>query len=145
MATAKSYANYPILEGPYEKNGKEYVIVKTKTNPHKEVRWYTGAEYAKMYGLSYDYRFDPHKAFGFDKGYIHVFTSDGGETNEFFRNSVARYSTFFGWYIRSVDKVPTELPDGVRAIKIMWEDISKDGKMLPNDQVAAVIAYFKGE
>ena len=38
MAVAKSYVNYPIIEGPYTKNGKEYVLIATKTNPRKEVR-----------------------------------------------------------------------------------------------------------
>ena len=145
MAVAKSYVNYPVIEGPYTKNGKEYVLIATKTNPRKEVRWYTGAEYAKMYGIPYDYGFNPKTAFGFNKGYIHIFTNDGGEANEFFRNSCARYSTFFGWYIVSNDEIPNNLPDSVRAIKVMWEDVSENDKLMSHDRVKALCDYFRME
>ena len=144
MPVAKSYANCPIIKGPYMKNKREYVVVATKNNPNKEVRWYSEEEYCKMYGLPFDYGFNPKKAFGFDKGYIHIFTNDD-KNEEFFSQSCARYSTFFGWYIVSNDDVPNNLPDGVRAIKIYWEDISKDDNILPYDQIKALCDYFKME
>ena len=98
-----------------------------------------------MYGVPYDYGFNPKIAFGFHKGYIHIFTTDGGEADEFFRNSCARYSTFFGWYVVSNDKVPDNLPDGVRAIKLMWEDVSENDKLMSHDKVKALCDYFRME
>ena len=145
MAVAKSYTNYPIIEGPYTKNGKEYVIIATKTNPRKEVRWYSEQEYCKMYGLEYTVKCNEKHMFGFHKGYIHIFTNDGDETNVFFRKSCARYSTFFGWYVVSNDEVPDNLPYGIRAIKLMWEDVSENDKLMSHDRVKTLCDYFRME
>ena len=47
---AKSYQGLEILCEPYElAKGRLYVKVRTKSGANKEVRWYTEAEYAKMY------------------------------------------------------------------------------------------------
>ena len=49
MAVAKSYIALPIEEGPYIVNGKQYCKVRMKNGSLKQVRWYTDAEFAKMY------------------------------------------------------------------------------------------------
>ena len=41
---AKSYQELPIIGEPYVKNNRMYVLVKTKSNREKEVRWYSDQE-----------------------------------------------------------------------------------------------------
>ena len=58
MAVAKSYKSYTICGEPYEKNGKMYIVIAhPNTGNRREARWYTDAEYAKMYGEKVD-KFD---------------------------------------------------------------------------------------
>lgn len=144
---AKSFQQYPVVEGPYAKNNKEYVIIATKTNPRKEVRWYSETEYLKLYPPKLeDLKFDAKKAFGFDKGLITVFAGgdDDPVVEEIFRRSAARYSTFFGWYIIAGDPIP-QLPVYVHKIPISWNDISMHNKMLPKEKVKSIIDTFKKE
>lgn len=50
MPVAKSYQSLEILCEPYVLDkGRQYVKVRTKNGENKQVRWYTDAEYAKMY------------------------------------------------------------------------------------------------
>ena len=37
MPVANSYANCPIIKGPYTKNKREYVVIATKNNTNKEL------------------------------------------------------------------------------------------------------------
>ena len=46
---AKSFQSLRQIGEPYTKNGRQYVKVEKKSGGEREVRWYTEAEYAKMY------------------------------------------------------------------------------------------------
>ena len=46
---AKSYQTLEIVQEPFSENGRLYVKVKTKKGTIKKVRWYSEAEYARMY------------------------------------------------------------------------------------------------
>ena len=46
---AKSYQGLATFGEPFEENKKMYIVVVTSRGAHKKVRWYTDAEYAKMY------------------------------------------------------------------------------------------------
>lgn len=142
---AKSFQQYPVIEGPYTKNNKQYVIIATKTNPRKEVRWYSETEYLKLYPPKLEeLKFDAKKAFGFDKGILTVFT--GGEDDpaveEIFKKSSARYATFFGWYVIAGDPIP-ELPKYVHKIPVSWEDVSHNDIFLPAEKVKTIVDTFK--
>ena len=127
MAVAKSYQDLPICGEPYEKNKRKYVIVECKNGHRKEVRWYTEAEYAKMYP---EEKVEPQRlrsvkdVLGFSKGYITIFKGDTYPLLDWFRESVARYHNYWGWYIVSEDEVPAEIPAGVTPVQLKWEDVA---------------------
>ena len=142
---AKSFQQYPVIEGPYIKNNKQYVIIATKTNPRKEVRWYSEVEYLRLYPPKpEDLKFDAKRAFGFDKGILTVFVGGEGDpvVEEIFKMSSARYSTFFGWYVIAGDPIP-ELPKYVHKIPISWEDVSHNDIFLPVEKVKTIVDTFK--
>lgn len=132
MAVAKSYQDLPICGEPYEKNKRMYVVVECKNGHRKEVRWYTDAEYAKMYpqdGISASplgKKIRPTKdVLGFSKGYITIFKGDTYPVLEWFQSvPECRFHSWWGWYIVSEDKVPEIIPAGVTPVKLKWEDVA---------------------
>lgn len=142
---AKTYQDLEIVESPYEKDSRMYVKVRTKKGALKEVRWYTAREYAKMYGLpDPGMDFDAKRGLGFHKGYIHIFTHDM-ENDEYFRKSIARYAIHLGWYVVSNDELPTDLPAGVKAIKLSWELVSENDKIFAYDKVKMIVDKIRKE
>ena len=141
MPVAKSYANCPIIKGPYMKNKREYVVVATKNNPNKEVRWYSEEEYCKMYGLPFDYGFNPKKAFGFDKGYITIFRGVKEEHEEWFKQSICRFARWWGWYVISTQEVPKDLPEGVEPVRLDWEPMDNGNEWLKEEK--EVVKYVQ--
>lgn len=140
---AKSYEGLPVVEEEYNKNGRTYCKVRTAKGTVKEVRTYTEAEYKKLYGSvsktnSVESGFDQKKALGFDKGYITIFKGAVAANEEFFNKSNARFHVAFGWYIVSTEEVP-ELPNGVTAVRLNWEDVAANDKMLkPIEEVKKI-------
>lgn len=140
---AKSYEGLPVVEEEYTKNGRTYCKVRTVKGTVKEVRTYTEAEYKKLYGsvsktVSSKTEFNQKKALGFDKGYITIFKGAVAANELFFEKSNARYSRWTGWYIVSTEEVP-ELPDGVIAVKLNWEDVAANDKMIkPIEEVKKI-------
>ena len=142
---AKSYQSLEIIGEPYSKNGRAYVKVLTKKGTQKEVRWYTEKEYNKMYGIKEEEKkklFNQKKVLGFEKGYITIFR--GGklyeENDEYFMYSPARYTRWWGWYFRSVDEIPNDLPDYVEPVRLPWELVGLDNNLLkPEDQVIEAV------
>lgn len=131
---AKSYEGLPVVKEEYTKNGRTYCKVRTVKGTVKEVRTYTEVEYKKLYGsvsktVSSKTEFNQKKALGFDKGYITIFKGAVVKNEHFFEQSCARFHIAWGWYIVSTEEVP-ELPDGVTAVKINWEDVAANDKML---------------
>lgn len=140
---AKSYEGLPVVEEEYTKNGRTYCKVRTVKGTIKEVRTYTEAEYKKLYGsvsktVSSKTEFNQKKALGFDKGYITIFKGAVVKNEHFFEQSCARFHIAWGWYIVSTEDVP-ELPDGVIAVKLPWEDVAANDKMLkPIEEVKKI-------
>lgn len=140
---AKSYEGLPVVEEEYTKNGRTYCKVLTAKGIAKEVRTYTEAEYKKLYGSvsktnSVESGFDQKKALGFDKGYITIFKGAVVKNEHFFEQSCARFHIAWGWYIVSTEEVP-KLPDGVTAVKLNWEDVAANDKMLkPIEEVKKI-------
>lgn len=136
MAVAKSYKELTQHGEPYEKNGKMYIVVECKNGHRKEVRWYTDAEYAKMYpddapkfpskefGSCGGRKTRPTKeVLGFKEGYIWVFKGDTYPLVEWFRENGANFRTFWGWNFTSEQELPN-LPAGIEAKKLMWESVA---------------------
>lgn len=128
MATAPSFANLERLSEPFEENGKEYILVKTKSGTTRKVRWYE-EPMKKIRPLK--------EVLGFTKGYITIFKGDTYPVLEWFQQSVARYHNFWGWYIVSEDEVPEIIPAGVTPIQLKWEDVAfaDEDQLRPESQI----------
>ena len=127
---AKSYQDLPICGEPYEKNKRKYVIVECKNGHRKEVRWYTDAEYAKMYpqdGIVADTLGKKIRSvkdvLGFSKGYITIFKGDTYPLLEWFQQSSCRFHNFWGWYLISEEEEP-QWPAGITPVQLKWEDVA---------------------
>lgn len=141
---AKSYEGLPVVEEEYTKNGRTYCKVLTAKGVAKEVRTYTQEEWNKLYGIITPKKsagtaiYDQKRLLGFDKGYITIFKGAVAANESFFEKSNARYCIAWGWYIVSTEEVP-ELPNGVSAVKLNWEDVAANDKMLkPIEEVKKI-------
>lgn len=143
---AKSYQNMEIVREPYRKNGRMYVEVKNSKGTVKQVRWYTEAEYAKMYpedktDKTKDPYYKPQKyVLGFDKGYITIFRGVTDEHEEWFKQSICRYARYWGWYVISTQEVPKDLPEGVEPVRLDWEPMDNGQEWLkPEKEVVKYV------
>ena len=128
MPVAKSYQKLQICGEPYEKNKKKYIVVQCDNGYRKEVRWYTDAEYAKMYPDTAPAAkvIKPLKeVLGFTKGYITIFKGDTYPLLEWFQQEPkCRYHGRFGWYIVSEEELPEIIPAGLTPVQLKWEDVA---------------------
>ena len=127
MATAPSFANLERLSEPFEENGKEYILVKTKSGTTRKVRWYE-EPMKKIRPLK--------EVLGFTKGYITIFKGDTYSLLEWFQDSTARYHKFWGWYFTSEEELP-EIPAGITPIQLKWEDVAfvDEDQLRPESQI----------
>ena len=127
MATAPSFANLERLSKPFEENGKEYILVKTKSGTTRKVRWYE-EPMKKIRPLK--------EVLGFTKGYITIFKGDTYSLLEWFQDSTARYHKFWGWYFTSEEELP-EIPAGITPIQLKWEDVAfaDEDQLRPESQI----------
>ena len=137
---AKSFQSMTQIGDPYISNGRMYVQVKNeKTGNVRQVRWYTEAEYAKMYGEKVEAPTvetrSQKKMLGFEHGYITIFKGDTYANLEWFQKSIARYCKWWGWYIVSTDAVPTNLPTGVEPVELKWEMVGEESGVLKPDHI----------
>lgn len=148
MAVAKTYEHMQIQGEPFSESGRMYVNVLAPKGL-KKVRWYTEAEYKRMYPnatIEHDETdFNARQAFGFgDKGYISIYkgknVEEWAETN---RTNIW-FNLIFGYYTPSKFELP-KIADGVEAIQLKWEDImAHDNKMKPYDEVQKIVATILG-
>ena len=137
---AKSYQSMTQIGEPFESKGRMYVQVKNeKTGTVRTVRWYTEAEYAKMYGEKVNAAPSDFKCqkriLGFEKGYITIFKGDTYSNLEWFQRSIARYCKHWGWYIVSTEALPIDLPVGIEPIELKWELVGEEEGMLKPDHI----------
>lgn len=132
---ARSYEGLPVVEEEYIKNGRTYCKVLTKKGLAKEVRTYSQEEWNKVYGATAPKASaatlvcDQKHLLGFDKGYITIFKGAVAANEHFFEKSSSRFHVAWGWYIVSTEEVPA-LPDKVQAVKLPWEAVAANDKML---------------
>ena len=157
---AKSYQKLIQIGEPFVSNGRQYVKVQTNKNTTKTVRWYTEAEYARMYpndNVAEDQKttVNQKKILGFEKGYITIFKGNTYDNKDYFKLSKARYCRWWGWYFVSTDELPDDLPEDVEPITLPWELVGKDDNTLKSDSLIteavesliydADISEFQGE
>ena len=146
---AKTYQSLEIQGEPFEENKRLYVNVVTK-NGLKKVRWYTDAEYRRMYPnepvVENDLmNFDARQAFGFgEKGYITIYKGD--RVKEWAENDRTNiwYNLTFGYYTPS--KFPTpEVLNGIEPIQLKWEQVKdRDNRMKPHEEVTKLVSNILG-
>jgi hypothetical protein len=142
MAVAKSYQELEIVGDVFVSSGRQYVNVKLKSGKTKTVRWYSDAEYRKMYpeAVAVDRSTDPYykpqkEVLGFTKGYITIFKGDTYSELDWFRASVARYARWWGWYIISTDEIPEDLPSGIEPIRLPWDMVGQEDGNLKSEHL----------
>lgn len=129
---AKSYKDLPVVGETFKENGREYCNVKTTSGSLKKVRVYTEKEYLRMYPDTHKWK-PQREMLGFQKGYITLLMSRGGEEDErFLEKSNARFHKIMGWYIVSTEEVP-QLPATISQYKIGWKDVGKTNGELVDD------------
>lgn len=147
MPVAKSYQELEIVGDVFVSSGRQYVNVKLKSGKLKTVRWYSDAEYRKMYpeAVAVAHSTDPFsksqkEVLGFTKGYITIFKGDTYAEVDWFRASIARYTRWWGWYIISTEEVPADLPEGITPIQLPWELVGQeDGNLKPEHLVKEAV------
>lgn len=156
MNVAPSFQEFEKLTEPYLVSGKMYIKVRNpKTGTERQVRCYSDKEYAKAYGgkcatgdleapkvdRSADPYWKPQKeVLGFTKGYITIFKGDTYANLEWFQQSIARYTRWWGWYIISTEEVPADLPEGLTAIQLPWELVgNEDGAIKSETKIKEAV------
>ena len=151
MPVAKSYENSRILCEPYTVNGRKYVRIETEPKPgvfsSKQVRYYTDAEYKKMYGdVEIDHKKDPYwksqkDVLGFKNGFIWIFAGRTYDAKEDLKALGAVYRQNWGWGLSSEKEEPTEdqIPAGVQMLKLDWDEVGLGEKLLPDDRVQEAV------
>lgn len=151
MAVAKTYEHMQIQGEPFEENKRMYVNVLAPKGI-KKVRWYTDAEYKRMYPESEKKEndtmdFNARDAFGFgDLGYITIYQGNSQDIEEFVdehRQCFWRNLTF-GYYTPS-HIVINEFPSNIFPIKLLWTDVmDHDDRMKSHEEVQKFIASLLG-
>ena len=151
MPVAKSYEHARILCEPYTVNGRKYVRIETEPKPgvfsSKQVRYYTDAEYKKMYGdVVIDHSKDPYwksqkEVLGFKHGYIWIFAGATYPVKDELKALGAVYRQNWGWGISSEAEEPSEeqIPKGVQMLKLEWDAVGSGEKLLPDDRVQEAV------
>lgn len=143
MPVAKSFQSMEIVDEPYERDKRWYVRVRSPRGSLREVRWYSEAEYRKMYPEEKveERRIRPMKdVLGFKNGYITIFKGNIDAVEDWFKaEKVCKFHTIWGWYISSEDEMPT-LPAEVSAVQLPWESVSNpDGSFKPTSAIIKAI------
>ena len=142
ILVAKSYQGLPIMCDPYEMNGRQYVKVKLKSGNLKQVRVYSQKEYAKYNPPVKVIK--PAKSrrdvLGFgEQGFIWLFKGKTSESTyqnlDWFRTSPCRYTRVWGWYLPSDIEMPDPIPVDVEPVKLLWDEVSFNGDLIPDDQI----------
>lgn len=142
MPVAKSFVNFEQLTEPYQVGNKMYIRLRNpSTGTERQARWYTDAEYAKLYPEEKVTAVQTvakcaREALGFSKGPITIFKGDIEGNQDWFELSNARYCTWWGWYIVSTESVPADLPTSVQPVICEWIGVgNEDGSLKTESQV----------
>lgn len=154
MAVAKTYANMEISGDPFMENKRMYVNV-ISPKGLKKVRWYSDAEYRRMYpgeenknGKRNIMDFNARHVFGFgDCGWIVLYKGDEDTLKSFVdaNHEAFRYNCTFGFYTPSRIPIPT-LPTDIIPVQLNWEEVmDHDDRMKPHEVVQKIVAAKLGK
>ena len=154
MAVAKTYANMKISGDPFMENKRMYVNV-ISPKGLKKVRWYSDAEYRRMYpgeenknGKHNTMDFNARHVFGFGvDGYITIYAGDQSTLEQFVEShhESFRRNLTFGYYTPSRIPVCT-LPVGIAPTRLNWEEVmDHDDRMKPHEVVQKIVAAKLGK
>lgn len=144
MPVAKSYQKLEVSGEPFVENGKMYVNVVTAAGAQKKVRWYSEAQYAKMYPEeAVIKKLKPLKnILGFDKGYINIVCGESYDHKDWIKEHGGRFNNFFNWYfISDIDVEKLELPEGLTLKKVEWEKVAVNDETLKKE--SEIKAYLE--
>lgn len=153
MAVAKTYAKLEISGDPFMENKRMYVNVVT-TKGLKKVRWYSDAEYRRMYPDEVKENdkhnvmdFNARHVFGFgDSGWIILYKGNKDDIESFVdaNHKAFRYNCTFGYYTPSRISTPV-LPSGIIPVKLNWSEVmDHDDRMKPHEVVQKIVAEKLG-
>ena len=153
MPVAKTYAKMEISGDPFVENKRMYVNV-ISPKGLKKVRWYSDAEYRRMYpnevienGKRNIMDFNARHVFGFGvDGYITIYRDDERLLEQFFEthHESFRRNLTFGIYTPSHIPVCT-LPAGITPVVLKWEEVmDHDDRMKPHEIVQKIVAAKLG-
>ena len=136
MPVAPSYQKFAFVGEPFSTNNKMYVTLSNG----RTVRWYTDAQYQKLYPSSTAIAStattttrSKKDVLGFSLGYVTIFKGDTYAHLEWFQRSAARYNRIWGWFFPSEIELPPDLPIELTPVQLRWESISKNGSDLNSD------------
>lgn len=145
MPVARTYSKFELSGEPFKENGRMYVNV-VAPKGIKKVRWYSDAEYKRMYPDEITENdimdFNAYHAFGFDRGgFITIYKGDietfAKEHREYFW-----YNLIFDYYTPSSIEIP-KLPTSITPIQLKWEEVcGHDTKMRPHDEVRKIVESY---
>ena len=145
---AKSYQQYEIEGEPFEESKRWYVNVHT-TKGLKKVRWYSDAEYKKMYPDApvedIMMTFNARHAFGFrEAGYITLYQGNEDVIRDWARAEwppKAWYNETFHFYTPSFIDAG-QPPEGITTIHLTWDEVKQDDiHMKSHEEVRKYLNY----
>ena len=146
MPVAKTYAYMEIQGEPFSENKRMYVNVLAPKGI-KKVRWYSDAEYARMYPneVKDEPEFNAYRAFGFnDSDYITLYK--GRNVEEWAENDRHNIwnNLIFGYYTPGRLELPN-LSNGIEAVQLTWKQIAAKGNsMKPVEEVQKIVQSLIG-
>ena len=146
MPVAKTYAHMEIQGEPFSENKRMYVNVLAPKGI-KKVRWYSDAEYARMYPneVKDEPEFNAYRAFGFnDSDYITLYK--GRNVEEWAENDRHNIwnNLIFGYYTPGRLELPN-LSNGIEAVQLTWKQIAAKGNsMKPVEEVQKIVQSLIG-
>lgn len=144
MAVAKSYIGLKQVGEPYKVNNKMYVKVIMKSGAEKQVRWYTDAEYVKLYGGPVEECIKKIKTdkgvLGIEGDYFWIIIGETYENKEWLAAQGARYNGKLTWYFPTGEYENVTLPFDLQTKKVLWSEIGNEDESLKLDsEVKAAI------
>ena len=149
MPVAKTYAKMELSGEPFKESGRMYINV-IAPKGLKKVRWYSDAEYARMYPeAKVSHNFNARYAFGFrDQGYITIFKGNEDDIRSWAQASwppKAWYNTIFHFYTPGFMTLE-HLPTSITPIRLTWDEVKIDDTMMkPYEEVEKYVLARIGD
>lgn len=136
-------------------SGKKQIVVRWYTDEERARQDRAAAKRAEAKAIKAEQKrvkFAARNAFGFgEAGYITLYKGNSEEISEYFKSftideeghRAAWFNTTFKWYTPSKMEVPEDLPEGIEAIRLDWDEVRdpEDAENLTMKSEDFVVAY----